>query len=180
MDRIVWSNRSLNLELPKIDSNKARYLKKKGVQFLNGTDFEENCPDWEHQLWTLQTSVLKDVPSAIPFSNIPFEEWRQFIELHFNNRQNSLFAVLKGKLIGSLLLGKQKDGIINIEHNGVDKNYRRMGVSTVLKVKAFALAKTDGANTISTQNHQRNPMLALNFRMGFRSVETLIEMKAKI
>ena len=46
-------------------------------------------------------------------------------------------------------------------------NFRRRGISMILKLKAFELAKEYGAEFITTQNHHLNPMLQINKNLGF-------------
>ena len=45
-------------------------------------------------------------------------------------------------------------------------NYRRRGLSMILKIKAFQLAKEYGAEFLTTQNHYLNPILQIN-KVGF-------------
>jgi ribosomal protein S18 acetylase RimI-like enzyme len=115
VDRIVWSNRSLDVDLPKKLFDTLARVEESGVQFLNGIEFEKRRSDWDQKWWKLQMAVLKDVPSTIPFSDTPFEEWRPLIDPPFWERRNVLFAVQEGKLVGNLILGKLEEGVINIE-----------------------------------------------------------------
>ena len=64
---------------------------------------------------------------------------------------------------------------MNINFTNVTSAYRRQGISTALKLGAFKLAKALGAQEVTTQNHQDNPILEINQRLGFTEIEVIYE-----
>ena len=92
----------------------------------------------------------------------------------------ALLALDSMKPVGFLSLGKLLDGKMNINYTGVQKHYRRRGVSLALKVEATELAKRLGAKVLTTQNHEENPMLKLNRTLGFRHVDACVVFERKL
>ena len=111
-------------------------------------------------------ATLKDVPSVIPFEEIPFEKWRPFLEEPFLDRNLVLVTLDGDAMVGLLNLGKLRGSRINIDHTSVARDYRRRGISTALKCAAIRLGRNIGATEITTQSHQHNPIFTLNQSFG--------------
>ena len=90
------------------------------------------------------------------------------------HRKHSIVILDGVEMVGLLNLGELEDGKININFTAVKSNYRRRGLSMILKIKAFQLAKEYGAEFLTTQNHYLNPMLQINKKLGF--VEDAIDL----
>ena len=98
-----------------------------------------------------------------------------FMEPPLTNRAHVLLALEGLEPIAVLGFGQLTDGKVNINYTGVRSDYRRRGISIALKVLAIELAKEVGAHTIVTQNHQDNPLLALNLKLGFERTDAMME-----
>jgi hypothetical protein len=59
---------------------------------------------------------------------------------------------------------------LNTGLTGVLRSHRRRGIATALKVCAMSFARDYGAIEVDTDNEENNPMLQLNYQLGFRSL----------
>ena len=50
---------------------------------------------------------------------------------------------------------------------GVLRKYRRQGIATALKVKAFEKLREKGIKKVRTDNEENNPMYQINVALGF-------------
>ena len=175
-DRVSWTLFDLSSPWPKWALEKVNITQQLNIQIIDGVELETLRDDWAKAWWRLQSSVLLDVPSKVPFSETPFDEWLTYIDPPFTYRDLVLFAIQEGELIGSLSLGSLKGDKMNINHTGVARAYRRKGVSMLLKYKALELAKIKGAKFITTQNHNYNHnILTLNLKLGFQLQDEYID-----
>ena len=175
IDRICWTQRKVVDPFPEWVLMKVNTVKNSSIQIIYGHELQHIREDWMEAWWKLQTEVLQDVPSSVPFKEMPFEKFKLYAHPPFTQRENVLFAIKDKELVGSLRLGTLQDGKMNINHTGVARTFRRQGVSTSLKYKAIQLAQQQGAQMITTQNHVHNPMLDLNLKLGFTPRDELIE-----
>ena len=144
------------------------------LRMVTGDVFEKIRDDWAKTWWSFTMETCRDIPSKIPFEEIPFEKWKVYLEPPMLNRKHSIVMLDGIKMVGLLNLGELEDGKININFTAVKLNYRRRSLSMILKIKAFELGKEYGAEFITTQNHHLNPMLQINKKLGF--VEDAIDL----
>ncbi|MBM76579.1 MAG: hypothetical protein CMK59_14320 [Proteobacteria bacterium] len=175
VDQGHWSSRSVTAPFPSWAIEKVMQFEKASLTIVLGSEFETLRADWDREWWSLMMSANKDIPSTIPFQPIPFEIWRPRLNPPFLNRNHSLIALDELTPIGVLHLDDVVNGKINICYTGTASSHRRRGISTVLKIKSFELAKKLGAHTIGTFNHHKNPMLHINKRLGFEQQEVNLE-----
>ena len=180
MDRIYWSRFDLSDPLTEWARAKADTCIASGIKVVPATTFEALRSDWDHVWWTHLMACLADVPSVIPFEQIPFEKWRPFINLPFLERRHVLIALDGSDMVGLMYVGPLKVHTINIDHTSVARSHRRRGISVLLKSAAIGLARNLGAGELTTQNHQKNPMFDLNKALGFRHIETHIDGRLSI
>ncbi len=172
-DEVFWSSYATAQTLP--SWTKAGSLDSGAIRFVRGHKFEMMRPDWDRVWWALVMNTAVDIPSRIGHQRVSFDEWRRWMDPPFTDRSNTILALDGDEPIALLSLGKVSDGKVNIHYTGVHREYRRRGLSVALKVKAVALARSLGASTVTTQNHQDNPMFALNQRLGFQVTDSAIE-----
>ena len=118
---------------------------------------------------------MRDVPMEIPFKELPFERWRPFIEPPFMDRSRALIALDQDEMVGLMYLSDLKRGRVNIDHTSVARAHRRRGISTMIKCAAIRRARALGAQAITTQNHEHNPMFDLNQVLGFQHIATFTD-----
>ena len=119
--------------------------------------------------------TFKDIPSVIPFTELPFEKWRPFLDEPFMDRSLALMALDGDDLAGLLVMGKPEGGAMNIGQTNVARHYRRRGISTALKCAAVRSARSAGGRFLTTQNHEHNPMYALNRALGFEYIDSHVD-----
>lgn len=59
----------------------------------------------------------------------------------------------------------------------VDRPYRRQGVATAMKLRAFKYVQELGKVRIEATNAETNPMLHLNLKLGFKPIYAWLEYK---
>jgi GNAT superfamily N-acetyltransferase len=62
----------------------------------------------------------------------------------------------------------------------VRREYRRKGIAAALKTRVLCWAKAQGRNEVRTDNADTNPMLQLNYRLGFRPIPAYVGLKKVI
>ena len=175
VDRVFWSQCPVDHEFPAWCLAKEQHVGIRELKFLTGSEYKRTVDEWARKLWQLDTESACDIPSTVGFEPTAFEEWLKFTESEFVNFGQALVAVCDHLPVGVLKLGAVENEKMNINYTGVARSHRRIGLSTVLKMKAFEHARRHGAQWVTTQNHQNNPIYSLNLSMGFRTIETIIE-----
>ena len=173
-DQIHSSVYLCSLSIPVWAQAKLRAVEDAGIRIVSGTQFQEECSDWDRQWWNHEMRAIEDIPSEIPLEGLPFPKWRRQIEPPFCFLDNVRVAVEGQNLVGLTRLGVRHGDRVNINHLGVDRAYRRRGIATALKCACVAHARAVGATELTTQNHDGNPMYGLNRAFGFRTIDTQI------
>lgn len=150
-----------------------------GIQIFDVHHLQQVDPEWISKLWELQWQVRQDVPQTGQVVREPFEEFKQEVTDPNSYDPTSHFVAVHpsaedGNTIGAYV------GMTRLTYNAVDptvgdthvtgvvRSYRRKGIATALKVHGITAAKTKGVKRIATMNHETNPMLGLNVRLGFK------------
>jgi len=174
-DAQFWSARETSVPLPDWALEKCEQVLETGLRIVAGDEYETLRDDWDRAWWRLVNLTSRDIPSRVPHKDIPFDEWRTFMEPPITNRAHALLALDGLEPIAVMGFGQLTEGKVNINYTGVKSEYRRRGISLALKVLGVQLAKDIGAHTIITQNHQDNPMFSLNQKLGFQRTNTMME-----
>ena len=174
VDRVIWSKLDLcpekNKTNPTIENwiqSKCSFFEQRSYSVVTGDVFETMRDDWEYAWWDFTMKTCRDIPSKIPFETIPFEDWKHVLHPPMLYRENSLVMLDGIEMIGVLNLSRVVNETINIDFTAVSSKYRQKGLSIVVKNKAFELARTLGAKSMTTQNHPDNPILQINKKLGF-------------
>lgn len=173
-DRLYWSTRSVDVPFPAWAMQKYQAVTQSSIQFMPASKYEKLRPDWDQAWYQVYSEILNDIPSTIPINAPSFDEWRQKIEPPLTDRSQIVMAIEGRKPVGSIWLGDLADNRININHTGVKKSHRRLGLSVALKIEAFALARQIGAQSVTTQNHHHNPMRQINQQLGFEVLDVFV------
>ena len=176
IDQLIWSKRSVNEPLPismKMQQ-KLDLFEQSNLRMVTGDAFEKIRDDWAEAWWAFTMETCRDIPSKIPFEEISFEKWKVYLDPPMLNRKHSIVMLDGIEMVGLLNLGELEEGKININFTAVKSNYRRRGLSMILKIKAFQRAKEYGAQFMTTQNHYLNPILQINKKLGF--IEDVIDL----
>ena len=163
-----------------------------GIQILDVHHLQQVDPHWLRKLWDLQWQIRQDVPSSSQAIREPLAEFEQRVQdperydagAHFvaaqravgqrpasdGSEDGSSTGAASGAYIGmTRLTYNNVDPTLGSTHlTGVIRHHRRQGIATALKVHAIIRAQAQGVRRIDTMNHEDNPMLALNRRLGFQ------------
>ena len=150
----------------KLDSN--------GIQFYDAKNEMKDFPDHYKKLEELMWNYFQDMPmpEGITHTRMSFD---QFIKYQ-NRFEKKLYGIQIIAVIGEKYIGatdiyvkpkcdphKAWTGSL-----GVLREYRRQGIATALKVKAFEKLKEKGVKQVRTDNEENNPMYLINVALGFK------------
>ncbi len=158
------------------------YLKKAQearVRIMTLSRVKELEPDWLQKIYALHMVLLKDVPSHLPFTPVPFEEFKKWFLEHPHIPYDGFFlAMLEGKYVGESFVTKAEaePGALYQGFTGVLPEHRGKGIAMALKLHVIQWAKEQGYTLIKTWNASVNaPILAINEKLGFRKKPAWIE-----
>ncbi len=118
----------------------------------------------------LDNRLSQDIPLPWEFTGEPFESFEKGFMLE-QHTFDTIQVVLDGDfLAGTSMLFRNRHNPIYFLTGltGVDRNYRRRGIAKALKAMNFMLAKEKGGQIIFCDNEENNPMLQLNYQLGFK------------
>lgn len=164
----------LRLDLAHVDLEPfARYtddVGKAGVKIVTLDEERARDPGALRRAYDLREAVMADIPSPIPHTPVPFEE---FVHSNLESPRALPGAYFLAKIgnvyAGEANLRRPQEGA-HLVHNvtGVLPAYRGRGIAMALKLATIAYGRTHGHSEIRTWNEVRNTgMLAINERLGF-------------
>ncbi|MCO5192450.1 MAG: GNAT family N-acetyltransferase [Anaerolineae bacterium] len=146
-----------------------------GVEILTLGAYMAREPDYVRQIYDAHHEAERDVPWYEAGGGVSFA----FFARQFEDNPDFLpdcyvVAVADGQCVGlSELWGSEAtDKKLYTGFTGVRRAYRGHGVATALKVLSLTNGKKRVAANgqpplVETQNHETNPMLQINLRLGF-------------
>lgn len=144
-------------ENPKVEIKSLRQLSKEDSE-------------WQKKIYGLHTKIQEDVPDVDASTPTSMEDYLKY----FNEPQISMdawfVAIDNEQWIGMSNLESSKvfPHTMFTDLTGVLRQYRRKKIATKLKMKAMQFAKENGIRKIKTWNEAKNPMLQLNYQLGFK------------
>src|SRR4029078_3820717 len=132
-------------------------LEGEGYRFANFRDLGATDENWL-RLWQLAMATDKDTPGAEYWSLGTPEEFR----MHFENMygflpEGLLIALYNGQWVGVNMLSQRPTaGQMATEFTGVRREFRGKGLAQALKVRGIQFAAERGAQTMITNNDERN------------------------
>ena len=171
--------------------NFARYagreakLAAKGIRIYTLLELQALDPDWLTKYYELEWHVDQDIPSPDPATRRPLAQFEKMFN-HPNFRADGhLIAVDekkgsgpgRGEYVGvsSIWMRPPSTERVGVGVTGIKRSHRRLGIATVLKVRAAAFVRDIGARYIGTENEENNPMYDLNLRLGFQPKPAWLE-----
>ena len=146
-----------------------------GIALLTLREYMAIEPDYQRQIYDAMKDAERDVPWYETGEGVSFN----FFATQFDDNPDLLpdsyvLAVEHGKCVGltQLWASQATDEKLYTGITGVNRSHRGHGVATALKVKSLGngkkrLAGSGRAPIVETQNHETNPMLQINLRLGF-------------
>ena len=122
----------------------------------------------ERGMWEVARESDADIPSDVPFEELPFDAWRAVNLRPGLLRQASFVALRGGRVVGFALLEAHGEGGANHAMTGVARAARGVGLATALKRAQIAAAPAAGLRFLHTQNDLANAaMRRVNEKLGY-------------
>ena len=150
-----------------------RKLDSKGIQFYDAKNEMLDFPDHYKKLEELQWLYGQDfpMPKGIAHTRNPFEQYMKDQKLFEDKHYGIEIVAVDGDMyVGSTdihLFPKSDPFKAWTGSLGVLREYRRQGIATALKVKAFEKLRDKGVKQVRTDNEENNPMYKINVALGF-------------
>lgn len=144
-----------------------------GLKVVTLADLEQLYPqDWKRMFYDAEWELSEDVPRAFERQREPFESFSAYVDYDKASHRFHRFAMEGDRIVGMtmLLRNEVNPSVFWTGLTGVSRDWRRKSVATVLKVLNIKAAMEEGAKTVSCDNEESNPMLQLNYTLGFRTV----------
>jgi GNAT superfamily N-acetyltransferase len=141
-----------------------------GIEIVSLRDLQRRNTGWEHQVHRLYELIRKDMPSAEPYVERPFSEFKRSHLSGPTFDSDGWFVALDGeKYVGMSMAWRNQVESDRADSGltGVIRAYRRRGIATALKVHVIGHIRRMGMKTIVTFNEEGNPMYELNLSLGF-------------
>ena len=169
--------RESSLDLSNVDLNKYSLLLQKlesnDIKFYDAKNELSMLPDHYKKLEELRWIYSQDfpMPEGIVITRGTFKNFFKYQKLFEEKRYGiEIIAVYKDKYIGSTdihVYPKSNPNKAWTGTLGVLRKYRRQGIATALKIKAFGELYKKGIKQVRTDNEENNPMYQINVELGF-------------
>lgn len=164
-------------------AEKLASVEQSGIAVRTLADLRERDPDWLRKAYDLEWDCLQDVPTVDDFTRTPFEQWQKRLLDSPNFMPEAWFIAVDGaQWVGLSCLWRNAAGShkLNTGLTGVLRSHRRRAIATAMKVRALSFARDHGATEVDTDNEENNPMLQLNYQLGFRSLPAELDLHKKL
>ena len=161
-------------------------LDSKGIQFYDAKNEMKDFPDHYKKLEELMWNYFQDMPmpEGTTHTRMPFS---QFIKYQ-NRFEKKLYGIQIIATVGEKYIGATEIYVKSKSDPrkawtgslGVLRKYRRQGIATALKVKAFEKLHEKGVKTVRTDNEENNPMYLINVALGFTPEPYCLEYQKEI
>lgn len=152
-----------------------------GCRIATLAELDEQGMDWKRDYYFLRNQLLQDVPISGGWHKAPFEESAKVYDdpLLWCKELAAVLFDPDGKMIGTseIFPNHHLSTSASTGLTGVAREWRRKGLASALKVFLMAAAKRQGILHLTTGNEEHNPMLDLNYQLGFRDWFTMRTMR---
>lgn len=135
----------------------------------------------EEALYTADVAAATDEPGEAPPQPTPYPLWRYEIwDEPGLDRDASIAAVADGVIVSFSLVLRDGDRMWS-DMTATVPEHRGRGLARLVKYAALRRAAASGVRTAYTSNAEENkPMLAVNDRLGYRTVATQVSCLAQL
>lgn len=175
-DRMFESALDLRAFEPDAFADVLAAARSRGIRFERFSDID--TLRMRRRLHRLTNELHRDVPASVAVTSSSFEEWvAAWLEAPHSRSDLVVVAFDAGEPVAVSSIIVSADGTALNHMSGVRRSHRGLGLGLAVKVEGLRRAKEAGITEIRTDNHSRNaPMLAINARLGYRSLPGYIEL----
>ena len=178
--KLIQTNREYSCDISKINLIKYKPLIKRleseGIKLYDSKyemiDWPNHYKKLEELCWVYGQDI--PMPKGIDREREPFDEFlKDQADYEKNYYAAEIVAVKNNKYIASTDLEfypKAEPHKAWTGSLGVLKKYRRKGIATAIKIKAFEELIKKGITEVRTDNELNNPMYKINVALGFKPV----------
>jgi GNAT superfamily N-acetyltransferase len=171
-----YAETRLDLDLfdPKSFDGVVRRVGDQGIDIRSSIDLEGADLCLVQKVYELATQLRAELD---PDDTSPSETFDAFRERILNPKagfpQNQFLALDGNEVIGLSRWSRSEKNLqeATTDLTGVLVSHRRRGIAKALKVVSLTAAKQEGIRFVSTFNTIANPMLQLNYQLGFQDVD---------
>jgi GNAT superfamily N-acetyltransferase len=142
-----------------------------GLRVLSLEELLQEDPErgWE-RYHELDVRLTQDVPLPYEFVGEPIDTFRESFLIHKKSFPTIQIVADGDHLVATsmLFVNLVDDRFYSTGLTGVDREYRRRGIAKAIKAINFQRAKAAGGKQILCDNEENNPMLQLNYQLGFK------------
>jgi GNAT superfamily N-acetyltransferase len=160
--------------LARAERSRAR-MHDQGIELLT----LDRVPSAIEKVYELATESERDIPTTVPLSLLPFEEWRRVWFGYPSNHEDRAWIAMRGDaVLGISMIGYPPSNRVPFTwHTGTARDARGLGIARALKYQTIAQAIAVGAHRIRTSNDGENAaILHLNSEMGYAPIDQVIEL----
>lgn len=162
----------------------ASNVAEQGIVIRSFAELEGEAPvSSRRKYYALDCACSEDEPNPGPLTLPTFEVFSRQVFDSPNFHPDGLFIALDGDdFVGmaGVMPNEEIPGEYGTEFAGTIRSHRRRGIASALKLRCINYAKGNGATRIKTGNEQKNPMLQLNLKFGFESVDASLAFEKNI
>ncbi len=180
----TWRRTESRLETANFDfapySHFEEKIKAAGIEIKTFSELESD-PARDSKLYDLDWALWQDIPYGEEVSKPSFETWQKEMTLDpMFEPDGCLIAVKDDEFVGYTSFIKNPTGFLIIGMTGVLREYRGIGLATLLKLRGIRYAQSIGNFEIRTFNDAPNTaMLEMNRKLGFKRFPGWIRFERK-
>jgi hypothetical protein len=136
------------------------------------SELKDGADRWIERFYHLTNEVLSDVPMGDSYQPEPLDVFAQYVTDPVLFDPADVVIARDGEdWVGmtELYVNRVNRNYANTGLTGVIRSHRRRGIARCMKLRSMRSKFAEGVQTIISDNEENNPMLQLNFRLGFRT-----------
>lgn len=140
-------------------------------ELINLKQLAERRPDsWKKLYWEDMNRSMADVPLPSPWEDIPFEKFEREMNSDYFFPEWRFLIVRDDEIACStFVVPNQLDQTLaDTGLTATRREHRRKGLARAIKIAVMQKMKEAGIKEVHTDNELDNPMLQLNYELGFR------------
>lgn len=151
---------------------KVDYVKSQPWRLISLAQLEKEDPEnYIQRYYDADRELSADVPVPWEMDAPPIENYKKSLERDRKSFDTILLVLDGDKIVATTMLFRNKVNpeIFETGLTGVHRDYRRHGIATAIKAINLANARDLGGKHAICDNEENNPMLQLNYQLGFES-----------